>query len=129
MSLKCAICPSHCCGKSAVKPPILLPFETQFGKEDTYTETGEIFRIKKSSVTGFCKFLDENQRCTIYDKRPVECRLYPYIMQYDFEKKRVLLKLHSLCPQRTDADKPILPDEVKTVNEEFWKVFMKTPII
>ena len=123
--LNCAICQNHCCGKSAILPPILLPFElNQFNDDDIYTENGNIFRLRKSSVTGFCKFLDDHQRCTIYERRPLECRFYPWIMQYDFTKSTVYLQLHSSCPQNDLAPEPSISLRGK-VDEDFWKNFMK----
>jgi Fe-S-cluster containining protein len=37
--------------------------------------------IKKTS--GSCPFLDENSMCTIYDSRPLICRCYPFIVDYE----------------------------------------------
>ena len=46
---------------------------------------------------GNCIFLDDNtMRCTIYNKRPLECVLYPFLL--DFDKNVVNVKLDKNCP-------------------------------
>lgn len=128
MSLQCHYCPTPCCGFNKVKPPILLPHELQqFYGGDVYTENGRIFRLRRDA-SGGCMFLTNDRRCRIYETRPMECRLYPYIMNWDATTKKITLELHWGCPQLLAADMPAIPDEVNLVSEEFWIDFMKEPI-
>lgn len=46
-------------------------------------------------IPGFCVFLDERQRCTVYGHRPERCRAYPYLWTtYD----RLELDVDLSCP-------------------------------
>ena len=73
-----------------------------------------------------CIYLSPNQKCMIYEDRPTECKLYPYILKWEDEK--VGLKLHELCPQKENAEIPSIPDGVLNIDEKFWRAFMNSPI-
>jgi len=123
MSLTCAECPKHCCGKSHVAPPILLPFEVSaYAPEDKFVDHG-LYRLKRSPETGNCVHLGPGQRCLIYGWRPMECRLYPWVMKYDAATKTVGLQLHESCPQHAAAEKPVLSDLVQAARESFWLAY------
>jgi Fe-S-cluster containining protein len=131
MKLNCEICTENCCGKNVdVNAPILLPHEiSKFDVDDLDTKNGVIYRIKRN-VDGNCKFL-VNGRCGIYDRRPMECRIYPYIFQYKFDNNSVYVKLHDGCSQSNNITETVqhIDDDVKTMmNVEFWKFFMKEPV-
>jgi len=74
-----------------------------------------ICRSLKSRKDGSCIFLrfrpDQNRyECSIYDFRPLLCRLYPF----DFERKSpnaILLKLIPCCRGLNDADGESVDDE------------------
>lgn len=55
-----------------------------------FTQIGDIFILNP------CPFLADN-RCTIYEDRPLACKRYPLNVQ--FREKAVLLVLHFKCPQ------------------------------
>lgn len=121
--LNCAICKTHCCGGGClVGSPILMPFE--ISKFLTYANyTNGCFRLNRRP-DGLCVFLDENKRCKIYDERPIECKLYPYILTYDEELKLVL---HYGCPQKSEAPKPEIPQKVLELPKQFWEKFSQLP--
>ncbi len=50
------------------------------------------------NVEGKCVFLKEDGSCSIYEDRPLGCRLYPLV--YDPEKGAVL---DNLCPKRDEV--------------------------
>ena len=48
----------------------------------------------------FCcpAFRPSSNDCAVYAARPLDCRLYPFMLMYDREGRSVLLGLDSLCP-------------------------------
>ncbi|MGA1872091.1 MAG: YkgJ family cysteine cluster protein [Thermoplasmatota archaeon] len=68
---------SHCCRDTEMN----LTLEdvdriSGSGKEDFYHED----TMQLRNVEGRCIFLSTEGRCSIYDMRPLGCRLYPLIM-------------------------------------------------
>ncbi|MBE8539282.1 YkgJ family cysteine cluster protein [Geoglobus acetivorans] len=49
------------------------------------------------NIDGKCLFLKDGQ-CSIYDSRPLGCRLYPVV--YDVDKKRAVV--HDFCPSAAE---------------------------
>lgn len=125
--MNCENCPTHCCGMQNVTP-ILMPHEVkEFAPEDLMAD-GELFRLRRLLYTNCCVFLDmATHRCTIYERRPLECRLYPYIMHWNAQAKMLEFQLHSGCPQREEAPLPakVLAEYQKLVGigEDFWLKF------
>jgi Fe-S-cluster containining protein len=48
-------------------------------------------------VNGRCFFLDEDNRCKIYEYRPLGCRIYPIVL--DLERGAVV---DDLCPKKNE---------------------------
>jgi len=44
----------------------------------------------------------DSQHCTAYQERPLDCRLYPFLLMYDEPGTRVLLGLDEACPFARD---------------------------
>lgn len=117
--LDCSLCKSHCCGRNpSVGAPIVLPKEIANFDSDDLQNDGPVKRIKRNA-DGMCKFL-AGKLCSIYERRPIECRLYPWIMVYKDDK--VVLELHSACEQH-DRVNPFNPTD-----ENFWNNFSKASI-
>ena len=100
MRIKCKSCNNNCCGKNPHLTPVLMPSEEKkFKKYSRKIETPHrtIFVLAKKE-NGNCIFLDDKtMRCTIYDKRPLECKLYPFLL--NFNKTIVDVKLDKrFCP-------------------------------
>ena len=113
MMQNCSNCQSHCCGGSPVNPPVVLPYELiKFRPEDLYEDRG-VFRLVREN--GTCKFLD-GKTCSIYDKRPMECRIYPWV--FDWDGNQLNFKLHGGCPQKELAPPPL-------ESKNFWDSFRK----
>lgn len=55
-------------------------------------------------------FLPRKNRCSIYEKRPLDCRLYPFMVTYDNSYKKVILVLDNHCPY-PDNFTPVDPIE------------------
>lgn len=119
----CLKCSVHCCGGSEVKAPILLPHEIE--KFKNFVEECELgfYRLKRDPVTRTCVFWQDGL-CTCYVDRPLECRLYPWVLTWDGE---INLRLHSDCPKSKLFPRPELPDLSKIPNE-WWGNFEKLSI-
>ena len=102
-----------------------MPFEESKPVYQGQTEPdkdGKVLRLKRKP-DGTCIFLD-GRRCTIYAERPEECRAYPYYHTYS-EERGVELVSSRHCPQLTQAEKPEIKPEVKSVHVSWWHEFMK----
>jgi len=88
----CFVCEKcgRCCGdtEDTVRHVLLLKTEAEKISKETSQEIEEftqqvygfepyIYEMKKTENEGKCLFL-ENNRCTIYEKRPIICRFYPF---------------------------------------------------
>ncbi len=40
----------------------------------------------------------ESQACAVYDRRPLDCRLYPFVLMFDAAGREVWLGLDEVCP-------------------------------
>lgn len=52
-------------------------------------------------------FLPNENRCSIYEKRPLDCRLYPFMITYDETYRKVILVLDNHCPYANPVRNPI----------------------
>lgn len=76
-----------CCNSSKVDMPILLPFEVEKISKitkrniDEFAEkkTNNLYQMKRENddEKKGCIFF-QNNKCSIYDTRPVDCRLFPF---------------------------------------------------
>jgi len=98
--INCEGCTNHCCGKNSFLTPVLLPSEEEkFKKYSRVIKTsyGNI-RVLSKKKNGNCIFLDDKTiKCTIYGTRPIECRLYPFLLDFTREKPTVKLD-ERFCP-------------------------------
>jgi len=63
-----------------------------FGDKDYYI-TGKCYVIKKDE-NNVCPFFREENKlsyCTIYEYRPIVCRLFPYIWEYNYEENAITI--------------------------------------
>lgn len=70
-----------------------------------------IMALKRSTTTG-CHFLNkETKFCSIYEARPLLCRLYPFEMVTDDDDAFIEFKLHDNvgCPKHTDGEYKVGP--------------------
>ena len=111
IQIDCGNCNNHCCGSNPYLTPVLLPSEEEKFKKNARsvkTPYREMWTLAKKE-SGNCIFLDNKAtRCTIYDERPLECRLYPFLL--DFSKEKLDVKLDErFCPHL----KTLLADKQK----------------
>lgn len=98
----CFGCPTYCCigfGRMLVNQEELnrlFKFHSlRIEKE------GRLFRISVTNEKEHCPYLHYH-RCTNYDQRPFDCRLYPLIIDETKETKGEIIafyKFHQRCPQ------------------------------
>lgn len=63
-------------------------------------------------------FQPEKNRCSIYDNRPLDCRLYPFMITYDNRYKKVILVLDNHCPYSKELIKFKNPIDSKEITEQ-----------
>ncbi len=94
------------CGRCCYETEMILTEEDirrierlGFKREEFSVEKNGVYMLR--NVNGKCFFLDEENRCRIYEHRPIGCRIYPVI--FDLDKKRAVLD--DECPRRNEVDK------------------------
>ncbi|MEM1541127.1 MAG: YkgJ family cysteine cluster protein [Ignisphaera sp.] len=109
----CATCKDNCCKKFYA---ILLPEEEKTIEHsfDVSTPLGSVKAIGSRKDIP-CPYLNERGFCKIYRFRPFDCRVWPVIMYYDFERNEKVIYLDMDCPA---AAEDRIPKEVidKIVN-------------
>lgn len=98
LEIVCDVCKGRCC-KNPLTPILLIHEETQFSESSRIVETPfRSMRVIRKRENGDCIFLDNQQMlCTDYDSRPLECRIYPYLL--DFSKGEPDIRLDErFCP-------------------------------
>lgn len=100
IDINCKGCNNHCCGENPTLTPVLLPEEAKRLKnyvKAINTHWGLIYVLEKKA-NGTCIFLDEDtRRCSRYEERPLECKLYPLLL--DFSQKQPTARLNlPQCP-------------------------------
>lgn len=121
--MNCHLCPNHCCGRHpAIGAPILLPGELA-AFSDVITPSAEVngiqfYRISRGAG-GNCRYLDGANLCTIYERRPFECRAYPYIMRAG--------KTFTLSPKCWDPSGATVP-EFPDVDPKWLAAYENLPV-
>jgi Fe-S-cluster containining protein len=101
----CAGCPVNCCRdlrKLKLSPSeyqrVYEPFREQFDFE----RKGSLYEL--SMYKGLsCPHLGELDRCTIYETRPAECRLFPYTVNQTYHTGPLILFTYhgkTPCPRK-----------------------------
>lgn len=93
----CANCHENCCKRFYA---VLLPEEERLFEEHSFelhTERGSVKCIG-SRAGKPCPYLSECGFCTIYDKRPLDCRLWPVMVYIDFMTRERVVYLDLECP-------------------------------
>ncbi len=68
---------------------------------------------------GGCRYLGDDNRCTIYSSRPIGCRIYPFDPDFSAKGKLVRLKIVKAteCPYELDGHND--PDELKELDDRY----------
>ena len=96
-----------CCNCNKIDTPIVLPFEAQNIANNTKQpisefaekKTQNLYQMKRGNnqEENECKFF-VNNRCSIYEDRPIDCRLFPFdFKEIDGEYWLICYKDVSIC--------------------------------
>ena len=99
--------------------------------ETLFRNSAEVLAVKKtnrfivvsSRHGGACPHWGDGG-CVIYPERPIDCRLYPYVIRHLIEKKRkVHLVFHdrSACPQRKSMCALMPEPEIRALVKAFGR--------
>ena len=69
-----------------------------------FSDGPRIMGLIRSDEEG-CQYLQEDDRCGIYEHRPVTCRRYPFDVEYDHKENMTLLSISDSveCPYELDG--------------------------
>ena len=113
----CDLCTAACCRQNGHDYAVLLEGEVERRKfapfaVDVPVEQGEGGSVSVERVlpylAGRCRFLGEDDRCTIYDDRPVNCRRFQCVTGFHHGGSDV--GRHSLFLERNPAVLVVLQD-------------------
>jgi len=96
-----------CCNGIEIDLPILLPFEREQIAQEYKIEIDDfcklykednnvIYQMKTKSKNGGCYFYKEN-KCSIYDYRPLDCRLFPFVHKINDNNEFELVLFKQAC--------------------------------
>lgn len=128
----CRFCNINCCKRFYA---ILLPEEENFfeHKFDVETPLGKVKAVGSNQGKP-CPYLNENGFCRIYRIRPFDCRMWPVMLYYDFDKNEKVLYLDMDCPAAKEGRIPSeliekIVEIIKKVNidEEWLKKYTLAP--
>ena len=96
--------------RACVETPEFRPIPSSKGGQVIPVSSGSTFR---------CPFFDpETHVCSIYEHRPLDCRLYPYALMLDPSSSEVWLGIDSKCPA---TDDPNIMDSLVTGARQVWE--------
>jgi len=106
LKINCHSCSNHCCGENPHLTPLLMPSEEERFKQfslEIRTPFRNVYMLRKKE-NGNCILLhDKVAQCSIYETKPLECNLYPFLL--DFDKHPVNIKLDKrFCPNLSSLE-------------------------
>ncbi|MCS7106542.1 MAG: YkgJ family cysteine cluster protein [Acidilobaceae archaeon] len=114
----CRNCPVNCCKRFYAV--LLEEEESEFDGKASIVKT----RLGRLKTLGgprgrTCPFLLENGFCGVYDRRPFDCRLWPVMVYYDFEREEFIIVLDMECPAAAEGriPKEMLNRMIQTARE------------
>ncbi len=75
------------------------------------------------NVNGRCYFLDESNRCRIYEYRPIGCRIYPIVLDVETGKAVV----DDICPRRDSVSSRDLRKAEAILRKLVRKIYSRQP--
>lgn len=118
--LKCDVC-CRFREKNSVYAPKFLPEETK--------QFGDRFLQNLSPACNgefICQFFSPaTNTCTIYNQRPLDCRLYPLMITYDKDYENIILCLDTKCPYIKDSRQPPVISHKLNEYTEYVEGFLK----
>lgn len=107
----CAKCPpeKNCCRGKKLDPAVLIPEDIDSISQKTGLNTNE-FSIPSIGSLSIMKsykedcFFYRNNKCIIYNYRPIDCQLFPFDIRKDVNGNLVLVAYISTCPEAINID-------------------------
>lgn len=75
--------------------------------------------LRHRAARGGCMYLDADERCSIYDARPLGCRIFPFDPTYNRAGKLVRLKLIQATDCRYELDGMNDPESLRRLHEHY----------
>jgi Fe-S-cluster containining protein len=88
-----------------------------YKRQEFAVKVNGIYRLR--NINGKCYFLDESNRCRIYDHRPIGCRIYPVIL--DVETNRAIVD--DLCPMKDSVSRKDIKSAEKILRKLVKEVY------
>lgn len=95
--LTCDVC-CRFLDKESLLRPSFLEKERRKRFRNKIDKQGRVILRKYNDLYICPFFLHRQNLCSIYRQRPLDCRLYPFIIIYNENKKRIILGLDKKCP-------------------------------
>lgn len=116
----CSDCKENCCLRFYA---VLLPEEEEDFSDVAFeieTERG-VVKCIGSRGGNPCPYLSKEGHCTVYEKRPLDCRLWPVLVYVDFKTRERIIYLDLECPAVREGKLPEglvkqIIETVKSVN-------------
>ena len=107
--LSCDVC-CRFLDENASLSPIFLPHEITPKVKPNLDKSGRA-KLKPCDRLYVCSFFKtKNNKCSIYSKRPLDCRLYPFAIMFDEKREHIVLGIDKLCPFSAN---PAYQDSIK----------------
>ena len=129
----CRGCHVNCCRRFYA---VLMDDEVEEFKgvaKPLRTKYGRVYTLGDPNG-GVCPYLRDDGLCSIYPKRPFDCRFWPLMIHYDSLNDEFVILLDMECPAAREGRIPreLLDKMVKTVldagiDEKWVKKFTQTP--
>ncbi len=117
----CQKCDAKCCNKSS---PVLLPFEERLFLKLKLREKKKLdYRFQffgRQPLGQPCVYLTKENKCEIYEDRPLDCRVYPALVEY--RGQGMVMKRAPLCPFSNELS-PSDFERARIAERAMWPLF------
>ncbi len=97
LCLSCDVC-CRFIDDNASLAPIFLPGEI-IPKVKPHLDKSCRVKLQPFQDIHACQFFNAGKnKCSIYSKRPFDCRLYPFAIMFDENRKKIILGIDKKCP-------------------------------
>ncbi len=121
----CDTCPKdlNCCTGRYVDLPVLTPEDVSRISQNLNLPTSKFSFSGKNMLSSMkninkkCYFY-ESGRCSIYEERPIDCKLFPFGIRLNEKDELLLVVYASACPTEVNIKRYI--DSAKKLVKEFY---------
>ncbi|MCX5692347.1 MAG: phosphatidylglycerol lysyltransferase domain-containing protein [Candidatus Omnitrophica bacterium] len=102
LCLSCDVC-CRFIDRNASLAPLFLSAEITTKIKPYLDKSGRV-KLKPFRDMHACAFFNtKNNRCSVYSKRPFDCRLYPFAIMFDENRENIILGIDKKCPFSVNA--------------------------